>query len=206
MVWIATDKPGAPSGGFWKDAANWATGTVPTIDDDVIVITDQLHGLTPSYPVTIDAAAYAKSITMNDYDTAVGHKAPEVINKSALTIAGEISLKADSKLTNFTATTILVGGKAEFLDLVVLHQCRLSDAQGRRRFRPEAPRSPIPAPSSCSAARLTTLAGINNAGGTLKADAGTTLIVDTATISERHGRPRRARWNSMAAASSRTAR
>ncbi len=66
VVWIATNQPGAPSGGFWKDGANWETGNVPTISDDVIVITDQLHGLTPSYPVTIDAAAYAKSLTMDD--------------------------------------------------------------------------------------------------------------------------------------------
>ncbi|WP_247406053.1 cadherin-like domain-containing protein [Bradyrhizobium sp. 76] len=182
VVWIATDKPGAPSGGFWKDAANWATGTVPTINDDVIVITDQLHGLTPSYPVTIDAAAYAKSITMNDYDTTVGHRAPEVINKSALTIAGEISLKADSKLTNFTASTISVGGKAEFLDSSVLTNAGYLTLKGGGDF---AGGTTITNSGTTElfAGTLKTLAGINNAGGTLKADAGTTLIVDTATIS-----------------------
>nr|WP_240550520.1 VCBS domain-containing protein [Bradyrhizobium canariense] len=182
VVWIATDKPGAPSGGFWKDAANWATGTVPTINDDVIVITDQLHGLTPSYPVTIDTAAYAKSITMNDYDTAVGHKAPEVINKSALTIAGEISLKADSKLTNFTASTISVGGKAEFLDSSVLTNAGYLTLKGGGDF---ANGTTITNSGTIElfGGTLKTLAGINNAGGTLKADAGTTLIVDTATIS-----------------------
>ncbi|WP_247470517.1 FecR domain-containing protein, partial [Bradyrhizobium sp. 45] len=182
VVWIATDKPGAPSGGFWKDAANWATGTVPTINDDVIVITDQLHGLTPSYPVTIDTAAFAKSITMNDYDTAVGHKAPEVINKSALTIAGEISLKADSKLTNFTASTISVGGKAEFLDSSVLTNAGYLTLKGGGDF---ANGTTITNSGTIElfGGTLKTLAGINNAGGTLKADAGTTLIVDTATIS-----------------------
>nr|WP_311985807.1 VCBS domain-containing protein [Bradyrhizobium canariense] len=182
VVWIATDKPGAPSGGFWKDAANWATGTVPTINDDVIVITDQLHGLTPSYPVTIDTAAYAKSITMNDYDTAVGHKAPEVINKSALTIAGEISLKADSKLTNFAASTISVGGKAEFLDSSVLTNAGYLTLAAGGDF---AGGTTIANSGTIelSGGTLKTLAAINNAGGTLKADAGTTLIVDTATIS-----------------------
>ncbi|WP_377828427.1 hypothetical protein ACFKHW_32315 [Bradyrhizobium lupini] len=182
VVWIATDKPGAPSGGFWKDAANWATGTVPTINDDVIVITDQLHGLTPSYPVTIDTAAYAKSITMNDYDTAVGHKAPEVINKSALTVAGEISLKADSKFTNFTASTISVGGKAEFLDSSVLTNAGYLTLKGGGDF---ANGTTITNSGTIElfGGTLKTLAGINNAGGTLKADAGTTLIVDTATIS-----------------------
>ncbi|MGY4431531.1 VCBS repeat-containing protein [Bradyrhizobium sp. F1.13.1] len=182
VVWIATDKPGAPSGGFWKDAANWATGTVPTINDDVIVITDQLHGLTPSYPVTIDAAAYAKSITMNDYDTTVGHTAPEVINKSALTIAGEISLKADSKLTNFAASTISVGGKAEFLDSSVLTNAGYLTLAAGGDF---AGGTTIANSGTIelSGGTLKTLAAINNAGGTLKADAGTTLIVDTATIS-----------------------
>ena len=80
---------------------NWATGTVPTINDDVIVITDQLHGLTPSYPVTIDTAAYAKSLTMNDFDSRAGHKAPEVINKSSLTIAGELNLKCQFEAHQF---------------------------------------------------------------------------------------------------------
>lgn len=110
VVWIATERPGAPSGGFWKDAANWATGTVPTSDDDVIVITDQLHGLTPSYPVTIDTAAYAKSLTLDDYDTAPGHKVPEVINKSTLTIGGKLTLNADAKFTNALGGHVTVGG------------------------------------------------------------------------------------------------
>ena len=55
VVWIATTTPGAPSGGLWGDASNWETGTVPTATDDAIIITNQLIGLTPSYPVTIDS-------------------------------------------------------------------------------------------------------------------------------------------------------
>ena len=66
VVWIATTEGVSPPGGFWKDGANWETCLAPTIHDDVIVITDQLHGLTPYYPVTIDAAAFAKSLLMND--------------------------------------------------------------------------------------------------------------------------------------------
>src|SRR5262249_6273362 len=110
VVWVATSEAGSPPGGFWNDAANWETGTVPTIDDDVIVITDQLHGLTPSYPVTIDEAAFAKSLTMNDFDKTVGHTAPEVINNSTLTVAQTINLSADSILTNSVGATISVGG------------------------------------------------------------------------------------------------
>ncbi|MFC4839373.1 hypothetical protein ACFPFP_13100 [Bradyrhizobium sp. GCM10023182] len=107
VVWIATNQP---SGGFWKDAANWETGTVPTSNDDVIVITDQLHGLTPSYPVTIDVAAFGKSLTMDDYDTTVDHTAPQVINHGTLTLAGALTLNADAKFTNAADGTVFVGG------------------------------------------------------------------------------------------------
>src|SRR3954453_18834786 len=119
---------------------------------------------------------------MNDYDTAVGHKAPEVINKSALTIAGEVSLKADSKLTNFTASTISVGGKAEFLDSSVLTNAGYLTLKGGGGFG-NGTTITNSATIELFGGTLKTLAGINNAGGTLKADAGTTLIVDTATIS-----------------------
>lgn len=177
VVWIATDKAGAPSGGFWKDAANWETGTVPTIDDDVIVITDQLHGLTPSYPVTIDAAAYAKSITMNDF----GGPPPKLINQSSLTIAGALNMSADSILTNAVTGTMSVGGKAEILDTAVLTNAGHLTFAGGGDFA-----AGITITNSgtleLSGGTLKTLADIANAGGTLKADAGTTLIVDTATI------------------------
>lgn len=177
VVWIATDKAGAPSGGFWKDAANWETGTVPTINDDVIVITDQLHGLTPSYPVTIDAAAYAKSITMNDF----GGPPPKLINQSTLTVAGALNMSADSILTNAAAGTMSVGGKAEILDTSVLTNAGYLTLAGGGDF---AAGTTITNSGTIelSAGTLKTLATIHNAGGTLKADGGTTLIVDTATI------------------------
>ncbi|WFU81907.1 VCBS domain-containing protein [Bradyrhizobium sp. CIAT3101] len=110
VVWIATNTEGSPAGGFWKDGANWETGNAPTINDDVIVITDQLHGLTPSYPVTIDLAAFGKSLTMDDYDTTRNHTVPEVINHSTLTLAGSLTLNADAKFTNAADGQVLVGG------------------------------------------------------------------------------------------------
>ncbi|MGB6395129.1 MAG: FecR domain-containing protein, partial [Bradyrhizobium sp.] len=72
-VWIHTMGDGSPDGspgGLWSTAQNWETRLVPKATDDVIIITDQLHGLTPSYPVTIDAltSAVAQSVTMNDFD------------------------------------------------------------------------------------------------------------------------------------------
>ena len=177
VVWIATNKPGAPAGGFWKDAANWETGTVPTINDDVIVITDQLHGLTPSYPVTIDAAAYAKSITMNDF----GGPPPEVINKSSLTISGALNMSADSKFTNSATGTMSVGGKAEILDTAVFTNAGYLALAGGGDFASGA-KITNSGTIELSGGTLKTLAVIHNAGGTLKADAGTTLIADTATI------------------------
>ncbi len=113
VVWIDTN-PVPPSGALWSDASNWETGTVPTINDDAIVITDQLHGLTPSFPLTIKAPAFAKSLTMNDFGTLP----PEVDNQSTLTIGDKLSLSADSIFKNFGSLS--VGGPAEILDHSVL--------------------------------------------------------------------------------------
>ncbi|WP_349631406.1 FecR domain-containing protein [Bradyrhizobium sp. BR 10289] len=177
VVWIATDKAGAPSGGFWKDAANWETGTVPTINDDVIVITDQLHGLTPSYPVTIDAAAFAKSVTMNDF----GGPPPKLINLSSLTISGALNMSADSILTNVATGTMSVGGKAEILGTSVLTNAGHLTLAGGGDFA-KGTAITNSGTIELSGGTLKTLATIHNAGGTLKADAGTTLIVDTAIV------------------------
>ncbi|WP_445219535.1 VCBS domain-containing protein [Bradyrhizobium sp. Pa8] len=177
VVWIATDKAGAPSGGFWNDAANWATGTVPTINDDVIVITDQLHGLTPSYPVTIDTAAYAKSVTMNDF----GGPPPKVIVQSSLTISGALNMGADSILTTAATGTMSVGGKAEILGTSVLTNAGYLTLAGGGDF---ASGTTITNSGTIelSGGTLKTLATIHNAGGLLRADAGATLIVDSATV------------------------
>ncbi|AJA66027.1 MULTISPECIES: VCBS domain-containing protein [Bradyrhizobium] len=177
VVWIATDKAGAPSGGFWKDAANWATGTVPTINDDVIVITDQLHGLTPSYPVTIDTAAYAKSLTMNDF----GGPPPKVIVQSSLTISGALNMGADSILSTAATGTMSVGGKAEILGTSVLTNAGYLTLASGGDF---ASGTTITNSGTIelSGGTLKTLATIHNAGGLLRADAGATLIVDTATV------------------------
>lgn len=177
VVWIATDKAGLPSGGFWKDAANWETGTVPTINDDVIVITDQLHGLTPSYPVTIDAAAYAKSITMNDF----GGPPPKLINQSSLTISGALNMSADSILTNAATGAMWVGGKAAILGTSVLTNAGSLMLQGGGDFAGGTTITNT-GTIALTGGTLTTLATIHNAGGTLRNEAGTTLIVDTATV------------------------
>ena len=110
VVWIATAHPGQPPGGLWSDGANWETGTVPTANDDAIIITNQLIGLTPSFPVTIDQAAVAKTVTMNDFGTT----APVLINNSTLTVGDSFSMSADSVVQNYG--TISVGGLMEVQD------------------------------------------------------------------------------------------
>ena len=116
VVWIATAGDES-SGTVWHIGANWETGLAPTADDDVIIITDQLHGLTPVFPVTIDQAAVAKTVTMNDFG---GGAPPELHNFSTLTIGGALTVQADARVYNFESATISVGGNAEFLDQSIL--------------------------------------------------------------------------------------
>jgi hypothetical protein len=110
VVWIATT--GSGSTGDWNDPANWETGTVPTANDDTIIITDQLQHLTPYYPVTINAPAFAKTVTMNDF----GSTAPELDNNSSLTIGGTFDLITDAIVNNNSTHSISVGGAMEVLN------------------------------------------------------------------------------------------
>ncbi|WP_257178242.1 MULTISPECIES: VCBS domain-containing protein [unclassified Bradyrhizobium] len=192
VVWIATEEPGAPSGGLWQDAGNWATGTVPTGQDDVIVITDQLHGLTPSYPVTIDVAAFAKSLTLDDYDTTPGHKVPEVINNSTLTIGGKLTLNADAKFTNTLGSHVIVGGAIDVQTItrtsgaVVPNTSTITNA-GTLTLQAGGTIDTLTAIVNSGLIDLTggTLvlkSDVANAGGTIQTDAGATLIVDGATV------------------------
>ncbi|HLG80644.1 MAG TPA: FecR domain-containing protein [Bradyrhizobium sp.] len=114
VVWIATTT-GEPTGASWNDAANWETKTVPTAADDVIIITNQLIGLTPNYPVKVGAKDAAHSVTMNDYSGI----APEldILSGAKLTIgsangngSGGIFLNSDSKLHISGTLTLENGG------------------------------------------------------------------------------------------------
>ncbi|WP_024517755.1 FecR domain-containing protein [Bradyrhizobium sp. Tv2a-2] len=114
VVWIHTDGDGSPNN-LWSNGQNWETGSAPTASDDVKIITDQLIGLTPSYPVTIDekTAAFAHSLTMNDYSDYAGSSSPELDNSGSLTVSGQLSLNADSIFKNFSTASV---GTADFYD------------------------------------------------------------------------------------------
>jgi fibronectin-binding autotransporter adhesin len=125
-IWIATGSGATGTNGarieslaasvlLWSDGANWKTGHAPTAQDDVIILTDPSHGLTPAFPVTIDHAAFAKSVTMDDLG---GGNTPELDNLSTLTVSGAFTAHADAVVHN--AGTISVGGHAELLDQSVL--------------------------------------------------------------------------------------
>ena len=70
VVWVETVEKGSSAPGDWNFGSNWETGIAPTASDDAFVITDQLIGQTPYYPVTVKAGevAAAKSVTLNDFN------------------------------------------------------------------------------------------------------------------------------------------
>jgi len=182
VVWIATATEGSPPGGLWSDASNWETGTAPTATDDVIIITDQLHGLTPSFPATIDAPAVAKSVTVNDFGTSVSHPHPQLINHSTLTISGVLSLNADSIVDNLEAATIIVGGKMEVLDQSVLHNYGIITLANGGDFKNFSTISnTITGQIEVTGGTLNVQVDVANCG-LVTVDSGATLKLDHATI------------------------
>jgi VCBS repeat-containing protein len=178
VVWIATTQTGSAPGGLWSDAANWETGTVPTANDDAIIITDQLIGLTPSYPVTIDAttAAVAKSLTMNDFGTS----APELINLGTLTVSGAFDMSADSIVHN--SGTIKVGGLMEVLDTsVVLNSGALILQQGGDFKNQSTITNTESGSIEISGGTLNVQVDVAN-DGLIKVDSGAVMTVGIATI------------------------
>jgi fibronectin-binding autotransporter adhesin len=177
VVWIATSTDGSSSGGFWSDGANWETGTVPTANDDAIIITDQLIGLTPSFPVTINAPAFAKSVTMNDF----GDSPPALINLDSLTIGdGGLSLGADSILHN--SGTITVAGAVEILDHSVVVNSGTLDLATGGDFKDHSSITNTEAGTiEVSGGTLNVLVDIANAGE-VSVDSGATLALKAAAI------------------------
>jgi VCBS repeat-containing protein len=176
VVWIATTTPGSPPGGLWSDPLNWETGTVPTATDDAIVITNQLIGLTPSYPVTINAPAVARSLTMNDFGTSP----PQLINQSTLTIGGTVSMSADSVIDN--SGTITVGGLMEVLDQSILQNSGAINLQQGGDFKGQSTISNASTGTiKISGGTLNVQVDVTNSGQ-ITVDSGAALRVSAATI------------------------
>ena len=196
VVWVETTATAATDAapGDWNGANNWETGTVPTASDDVIIITNQLQGQTPFYPVTIEAAgaaAFAHSLTMNDYGTLFTNS-PTLINHNTLTVgAGGISLSADAILENFG--TLSVGGLAEFLQEASLQNSGLLTLQDGGDFNDSGSytdsHGTIHSGSitnsgtiEVAGGTLTVEVAVDNAGGTIQVDSGETLRLNGAAI------------------------
>ena len=179
VVWIATTTPGSPPGGLWSDAKNWETGNVPTAADDAIIITNQLIGLTPSYPVTIDAPAVAKTVTLNDFSN-LANAHPQLINLSTLTIGGAFDISVDSIVDN--SGTITVGGAMEIADHSVLdnsgtlHLSQGGDFKDQSSITNEATGT-----IDVAGGTLNVLVDIANSGQ-ITVDPGAKLTLDHATI------------------------
>jgi fibronectin-binding autotransporter adhesin len=208
VVWIATTTTGSPPGGLWSDGLNWETGTVPTATDDVIIITNQLIGLTPSYPVTIDAVAEANSLRMDNYGTSgpilinhstltisgalimadhgtpdpdphVTYTAPELDNLGTLTVGGDFDMSADTIVHN--SGTISVGGLMEVLDASVLQNSHTLTLEGGGDFGAGSTITNT-GTIDLSGGTLTVEAHIANAAGIIDVDGAGNLTLDGGAI------------------------
>jgi fibronectin-binding autotransporter adhesin len=181
VVWIHTTGDGSPDG-LWSTAQNWETGTVPTATDDVIIITDQMIGLTPVYPVTIDLPALAKSVTMNDFGTLFTNS-PTLINQSTLTVgSGGISLSADSIIENDKSATVSVAGLMGVLDQSSLQNYGQITLQGGGDFRDQSKITNFASGTiEVSGGTLNVLVDVANSG-LIRVDAGAAMALDAGTI------------------------
>ncbi|GLH80381.1 hypothetical protein SSBR45G_52900 [Bradyrhizobium sp. SSBR45G] len=187
VVWIATTQgqSGETSGAqvlLWSDGANWATGLAPTVADDVIIITDQLHGLTPAFPVTIDSEAFAKSVTLNDFG---GGAVPSLDNHDTLTISGALTAKVDARVSNFAGAKISVGGAIQILDQSELSNAGTMLLAGGGEFGSAASISNS-GTFELSGGTLIVHGDVTNAGedssGLIQVDQGATLTLDGGSI------------------------
>ncbi|CAL74818.1 Conserved hypothetical protein; putative VBCS domain repeats [Bradyrhizobium sp. ORS 278] len=185
VVWIATQTGEGGTGALhhWSGGANWETGQAPTASDDVWIVTDQLHGLTPSFPVTIDQAAFARSLTMNDFGEA--GQVPELDNASTLTVSGALTVNADARIYNFADATIGIGGAAQFLDHSELHNSGTVLLSGGGVFGSDASISNT-GTIELSGGTLIVYGDVENGGeessGLIEVDQGAILTLDGGTI------------------------
>ncbi len=206
-VWIATTGTGPAPDGLWSTGSNWETGNAPTASDDAIIITDQLEGLTPTYPVTITSAAEAHSLKMDNYggnapvlinqstltigtdfnindhstDNPDGYTGPELDNQGTLTVGGAFNLNADSIVDN--SGTITVDGKMEVLDQSTVNNSGTIKLAGGGDFSDESTISNTTTDAiiEVSGGTLNVEVDISNQG-TVKVDSTAALTLSSATV------------------------
>jgi fibronectin-binding autotransporter adhesin len=191
VVWTDTN-PIPPGGALWSVASNWEGDRTPNsngFSDDVFIGTDQVLPATPTFPVTVDAMAAAKSLTMN-YFTDFGTAIPEldVESTGTLTIAGALNLDTSTDpLSPLTAESIIknfgnisVGGIATLVKHSVLDNYgTITLAQGGV-FGDQS--SITNSGTMLTGGTLDVEVAVANSGGTIQVDDGATLALSDATV------------------------
>jgi fibronectin-binding autotransporter adhesin len=191
VVWIDTN-PIPPGGALWNVASNWEGDRVPGVGDDVIIGgTNQVLPGTPVFPVTVNDAEKANSLTI-DYFTNLGSSIPELDIEStgSLTIAGALNMGTSTDSGSpLTAEAIIknygylsVGGIAEILKYSVLENFDTLVLDQGGEF---ADHSSITNAGTIELVSdtLSVEVGIANSGGTIQVDKTATLeLSDGATV------------------------
>jgi VCBS repeat-containing protein len=94
LAWIDTS-PIPPGGALWSTALNWEGDLTPDVNHDVVINNNQVSPKTPTFPVTVNADASAKSLTMTDFSDGIGVPTLDVEANVTLTIAGALNLNTD---------------------------------------------------------------------------------------------------------------
>ncbi len=83
---------------LWRTAANWSNDLVPDSahNDDVLIGTDQVQPGSPTFPVTVDADASARSLTMSDFSDFVTAPELDIESNVTLTITGALNLNTNT--------------------------------------------------------------------------------------------------------------
>ena len=127
LAWIDTS-PIPPGGALWSTALNWEGDETPDTGHDVVINNNQVIPKTPTFPVTVNADAGAKSLTMTDFSDGNGIPTLDVEANVTLTIAGALNLNTD------TTTDPVTGDRSCSPDCRIDYQ-QLRNYQRRRHRR-----------------------------------------------------------------------
>ncbi|MGA2057048.1 MAG: hypothetical protein ABSG88_17260, partial [Bradyrhizobium sp.] len=107
LAWIDTS-PIPPGGALWSTALNWEGDLTPDVNHDVVINNNQVNPKTPTFPVTVNADASAKSLTMTDFSDGTGVPTLDVDADVTLTIAGALNLNTDTATDPVTGDPLVL--------------------------------------------------------------------------------------------------